>query len=188
MPNHCFPAWLCWPECRNSRVTDIWDKFIIMNSFFFYNWIIFLLLVRCRLFAGQIDPALKSTKALAEKVLLGLVLSVSVHFIFVLSFKNMRVVMIIWEFFLAITFFSPLTICWCLELQQWPEQQKRGKSNAEEEQSKERFIVLNTDNMGGSPAESKTACGVQVWDTSIVFFLTWDIVSNHYCFRTSISY
>lgn len=176
--HHCLPAWLCWPEYRISQVTNIWDKLITLNSGFFYNWVIFLLLVGYWVFAGQIDPALKSMKALSEKVLLDLVLSVSLHFIFVLSFKNMRVIMIIWEEFLAITFFSPLTICWHLELQQWPEQQKKGKNNVGEEQSKERFIVLKADNMGGSPAECRIACGVQVWDTSIIFFLAWDIVSN----------
>lgn len=105
------------------------------------------MLVGFWVFARQIDPAFKLMKALAEKVLLGLVLSVSVHFVFVLSFKNMRVAVIIWEFFSAITFSSPLTICWHLELQQWPEQQKRGKNNVGEEQRKERFIVLNADNV-----------------------------------------
>lgn len=187
MQHHCLPAWLYSPEYRNSWLSDIWDKFVTLNSGFFttelfsccWSGIEYLL---ARLAAVLWDPALKSRKALAEEVLLGLVLSVSVHFFFVLSFKSMRVVVISWEFFVAITFFSPLTICWCLEWQQCPEQQKRGKNNVGEEQSKERLIVLNADNVGGSPGDSKTACGVQVWDTSLVFFLIWGRVSNQYCF------
>jgi len=39
-------------------------------------------------------------------------------------------------------------MCWRFELQQYPEQQKKEKSNVGKEWGKERFIVLNADNVG----------------------------------------